>query len=107
MDIQFSVRNSTLFVTPGFERLDAAVAPEFKRLCVEAGAGARAMAIDLSKVRFIDSSGLGALAALLRTLGPGGSLALAAVQPSVRVILEISSLDQVVQIYERIEQVPA
>lgn len=42
--------------------------------------GARAMVLDLENVTFIDSSGLGALVAILKVLGTNGAIALRGVR---------------------------
>lgn len=59
------------------------------------------LAIDLSKVDFMDSSGLGALVSLLKRVRPaGGSLALFGVRPSVMEILRLTHLDSVFSTFE-------
>jgi anti-sigma B factor antagonist len=61
--------------------------------CVPAP-GAR-VALDMSRVDFLDSSGLGALVSLLKAVRPEGELVLFAVRPSVREILRLTHLDSV------------
>lgn len=57
--------------------------------------------VDLSGVRFIDSTGLSALvAAHTRSVENGGELRLAAVPPGVRQVLELTGLDGLFAIYE-------
>jgi len=107
MKIEFSHLNSKPLAIPDFERLDAAVAADLKSRCIEAAAGSNAMVIDLTSVRMIDSSGLGALVALLKQLGPSGILCLVGLQPGVRLVLEISRLDTIFKIYDTRDQVPA
>jgi anti-sigma B factor antagonist len=51
--------------------------------------------IDLTKVDFLDSSGLGALVSLLKAVRPEGELVLFGVRPSVREILRLTHLDSV------------
>lgn len=54
------------------------------------------VAIDMSSVRFMDSSGLSALIAVMkRTWSGGGELALFDVRPAVREILSLTRLDGV------------
>ncbi len=56
--------------------------------------------LDLSKVSYIDSSGLAAfIDAMQRIQAYGGEFALVAMRESVRKIFEISRLDQVFKIY--------
>ena len=55
--------------------------------------------LDLSKVSYIDSSGLATfIDAMQRTQAYGGEFALVAMRESVRKIFEISRLDQVFKI---------
>lgn len=56
--------------------------------------------LDLSRVSYIDSSGLAAfIDAMQRIQAYGGEFALVAMRESVRKIFEISRLDQVFKIY--------
>jgi anti-sigma B factor antagonist len=57
------------------------------------------LVVDLSKVTYMDSSGLAVLIQAMQDVqGYGGKFALANVQPSVQHIFEIARLDQVFQI---------
>jgi anti-sigma B factor antagonist len=56
--------------------------------------GAR-IALDLTRVGFLDSSGLGALVSLLKTVRPTGELVLFGLKPSVQEILRLTHLDSV------------
>ena len=53
------------------------------------------LAIDLSKVDFMDSSGLGVLVSLLKSVRPAGDLVLFGMRPSVAEILRLTHLDSV------------
>ena len=56
--------------------------------------------VDLSKVSYIDSSGLAALIeAMQKVVKYGGKFALAGLQENVRPIFEIARLDQVFRIF--------
>jgi anti-sigma B factor antagonist len=56
--------------------------------------------VDLSKVSYIDSSGLAALIEAMQNVGEyGGRFALSGLQESVRPIFEIARLDQVFRIF--------
>lgn len=56
--------------------------------------------IDLSKTRFVDSSGLGALFALYRAVGDsaGTSLRLLNPTPEIRQLLELTQMEQLFEI---------
>jgi len=53
------------------------------------------VAVDLRKVDFLDSAGLGALVSLLKAVRPEGELVLFGARPSVREILRLTHLDSV------------
>lgn len=53
------------------------------------------LVIDLSRVDFIDSSGLGALVSLLKAVRPDGDLVLFGMKSGVREILRLTHLDAV------------
>lgn len=62
------------------------------------------LVVDLSRVTYIDSSGLAVLIeAMQKTDEYGGKFALAAPQENVRSIFEIARLDQVFRIYPDVD----
>jgi len=67
-------------------------------------AGALQVVLDFAEVPFMDSSGLGLLVDALKLLrDKGGRLCLAAVQETVRNVLVLSAVDQVVDVYDTVE----
>ncbi len=61
--------------------------------------------VDLSKVSYIDSSGLAVLIEGMQTVQRnGGKFALAGLQDGVRPIFEIARLDQVFRIYPTVDE---
>ena len=76
-------------------RLDAFASPDVRRQIIEALAQrSPRVVIDLADVTLIDSSGLGALVvAMKRAREAGGDVALASLQPKVRIIFELTRLD--------------
>jgi len=60
--------------------------------------------VDLSKVSYIDSSGLAVLIEAMQNVAAyGGKFALASLQETVRPIFEIARLDQVFQIFPDVD----
>lgn len=94
------LENGALIIDPDVKRLDASIAPTLKNeiVAVLPASPARTI-IDLSGVSFVDSSGLGALVALLKRVGPSGSLVLAGVQPPVAKLLALTRLDRVFEVH--------
>jgi anti-sigma B factor antagonist len=79
--------------------LDAANAAEFKRDMAPVLAAHTKVVLDLSHVRFVDSSGLGAFISCLRQLhGRGGELKLAGMSRQVRAVFELVRMDRVFDI---------
>jgi anti-sigma B factor antagonist len=87
-----------VIAVPG--ELDLATAPRLKWPLVDAiDAGARVLIVDLSGVTFMDSTALGVLIGIRRTLKLGSRLAIVCTDPEVLKIFEISGLDAVFQIF--------
>lgn len=76
-------------------RLDASVAESFKNYMFDLiSDGKSNLVVDLSEVRFMDSSGLGALVAGLKKQASGGTFTLAAAQPAVKDLFDLTSMDK-------------
>lgn len=82
-------------------KLDAAVASRARdRLRGLIEAGRKQLAVDLSGVAFIDSSGLSALVTAFKAArNGGGDVALCGLQPTVRSIMELTRLHHVFGIF--------
>lgn len=80
--------------------LDLDTAPSLLGAVVEQlGAGAQEVVVDLTRVDFIDSSGLGMLVGCWRRAREvGARLVVANPKPDVRMALEITGLDQILPI---------
>jgi anti-sigma B factor antagonist len=81
-------------------RIDAAIAIEFKesvRRLIDGGSGP--VILDLSQVDFLDSSGLGAVVAVMKILGPERPLQLAGLRPSVAKVFRLTRMDRIFTIH--------
>ncbi|HJY82285.1 MAG TPA: STAS domain-containing protein [Candidatus Binatia bacterium] len=89
----------TVVVLPG-EQLDASNAKEFKRdIAPVLEANAKAV-FDMSQLRFVDSSGLGAILSCLRQLNAaGGDLKLCGLSKPVRALFELVRMHRIFDIY--------
>jgi anti-sigma B factor antagonist len=74
--------------------VDRAEAFRARMLAATPAVGGR-LAVDLAKVEFLDSSGLGALVTVLKAVRPGGDVVLFGLRPSVLEILRLTHLDSV------------
>lgn len=86
-------------------RLDAAAAPKVQKSLEEALAQGRAhLAVDLERVSFIDSTGLGTLVSGLKASRRAeGNLRLVAPGVQVRKLLRLTTLDRVFTVSETLE----
>jgi anti-anti-sigma factor len=65
--------------------------------------GARALVLDLSRVTFMDSLGVAALAQIGRRAPTGSRIALAALTPYAQTIARVTHLHEVFDIYATVE----
>ena len=86
-------------------RLDMVAAPELRALVADRVAGgSRHVVVDLSETSFLDSSGLGALIAGLKTTRQaGGDLRIAGIGEQVRMVLELTSMHTVLRPYDTVD----
>ena len=80
---------------------DLYVAPEFKRrLATTIEAGKTRIVVDLTDAAFMDSTALAVLIGALKRLRVrGGALVVASEQPTILRILELTGMDQVLDLY--------
>lgn len=85
-------------------RIDAASAVQFKdevrRLASD---GVRRVVLDLERVGFVDSSGLGAIVGVMKLLGPHRRLELAALTPQVAKVFRLTRMDTVIPIHATVD----
>jgi anti-anti-sigma factor len=83
------------------DELDASNSAEFKRDIASVLEANAKVALDLSRLRFIDSSGLGSFLSCLRKLNAkGGDLKLFQVSRGVRTILELVRMNRMLDILD-------
>ncbi|WP_322868148.1 STAS domain-containing protein [Aquicoccus sp. G2-2] len=86
-------------------RIDAAAAIRFKDAMREkTGEALSHVLLDLSEVEFIDSSGLGAIVAAMKHLGPQRRMDLAGLTPMVDRVFRLTRMDTVFTIYDTVAQ---
>lgn len=103
MQLLAEPRDDILIVRAMDNRIDAAVAIQFKehmRDLVKA-APPRVM-LDLSGVTFLDSSGLGALVAVMKLLGPDRRLELCGLTPAVERVFRLTRMDTVFTVHRAV-----
>ena len=89
----------TIVVVP-MEELDAGNSAEFKRDVAPVLEATTKLVFDLSRLRFVDSSGLGAFISCLRKLNAkGGDLKLFGLSRQVRAVFELVRMHRIFDIY--------
>jgi anti-sigma B factor antagonist len=105
MPIQIETINHVIVAQLQGETLDASSAKAFKEEiapCITANAN---IIFDLSKLKFVDSSGLGALLSCLRQIHAlGGDLKLCGMIKPVRALFELVRMHRVFEIFNTSEE---
>src|SRR5579859_7196492 len=87
------------------EELDASNVAEFKRDMAPILETQRELVLDLRRLRFVDSSGMGAILSCLRQLSAkGGDLKLCGMTRQVRTVFELVRMHRIFDIHERVEE---
>ncbi|QPZ92754.1 STAS domain-containing protein [Thioclava electrotropha] len=104
MNLTAEALEGALVVHLAEARLDAAIAIRFKERMrdVTVQPAARVL-LDLSKVEFLDSSGLGAVVAVMKSLAPTRQLELCGLTPNVAKVFRLTRMDSVLPIHADIE----
>ena len=104
MELKAETRGDVLKVSVLADRIDAASAIQFKDRMRELTEGAPArVLLDMGEVDFIDSSGLGAIVSVMKTLDDGSRLELAALSPKVVKVFRLTRMDGVFTIHQTVE----
>lgn len=96
MQIETINTDDLLIVRFNEKRLDARAAADFRsRISSSLQDPVKKMVINLSETEFIDSSGLGAIVAILKSLGNGGKVAVCSEQEPVTQMFKLTRMDQI------------
>jgi anti-sigma B factor antagonist len=100
MQLQEQIDGRALVVKLLDPRFDASVAPMVRERFAELiREGHQRIALDISQVEFIDSSGLSAAVWVLKRLGEDGELVISGAQGAVMSIFRLTRLDKVFRIF--------
>lgn len=96
-------RVTVIHITEKF--IDALNAPALKNEIQSLFKPKMQVVLDLSRVEFLDSSGMGAILAAMRQLtGMGGALKLAGVSKPVRTLFELVRFHRILDIFETTDE---
>jgi anti-sigma B factor antagonist len=94
-------RSGVALVTFDQERLDALNSPTIKQRLLELiETGRGQLVLDLGSIRFIDSSGLGALVSVLKRAGMQGGIRICRLQAPVAATFRLARMDRVFPIFD-------
>lgn len=104
MTLSSETRGETRIVSVASERIDAAMAIQFKDdMRNETRSGPDRVILDLTQVDFIDSSGLGAIVASMKQLGDGQKLELAGMSPNVQKVFRLTRMDSIFTLHPTLD----
>jgi len=101
------VNGDILVLTPEMTQLDASQTRQFKDevLGLIKSTNKKNVVIDLSRLQFVDSSGLGCFLSILKSLShEQGTLKFSGLTKSVRTIFELVSIHKILEIYPTKEE---
>ena len=101
MKLESELRGNILVIRVLGDRIDAAGAIQFKERMrdIIQDPGERVV-LDMSNVGFLDSSGLGAVVAVMKALGPLRRLELSGLTPTVEKVFRLTRMDSVFIIHK-------
>ena len=87
------------------DRIDAAGAIQFKdRMRELTQTPSLRVILDMSQVAFLDSSGLGAVVAVMKSLGPDRRLELSGLTTTVQKVFRLTRMDSIFTIHDQIPE---
>lgn len=103
MELVAEQRGEILVVRAMQDRIDAAGAIQFKdRMRELTQADNPRVVLDMSRVAFLDSSGLGAVVAVMKALGPQRKLELSGLTATVQKVFRLTRMDSVFIIHDQL-----
>ena len=94
MQIDMHVQDDVLIVRPQEDRLDAAIAVQFKDAMRDLPHDApQRVVLDMGGIQFLDSSGLGAVIGAMKLLAPAHTLEIADLTPAVAKVFKLTRMD--------------
>lgn len=103
MELVAERRGEILVVRVMDDRIDAAGAIQFKdRMRELTLVAAPRVVLDMSRVAFLDSSGLGAVVAVMKALGPERKLELSGLTTTVQKVFRLTRMDSVFTIHDQL-----
>ncbi|MFW2543051.1 STAS domain-containing protein [Primorskyibacter sp. 2E107] len=104
MNLTTQTHGAVQIITVEADRIDAAVAIQFKDKMREVVVGADdRVVLNLEHVDFIDSSGLGAIVAAMKLMPDGRKLELSSLTANVDKVFRMTRMDSIFKIHESVD----
>lgn len=104
MELDTKTAGDAQIVTPMADRIDAAIAIQFKDAMRAATAeGSGRVILNLCNVTFVDSSGLGAIVSAMKNLGSSRKMDLAGLSGDVDKVFRLTRMDSVFDIFSDVD----
>ena len=101
MEIEHNKQGHVLIVNILSNRLDAQGADEFKeKMSGLISSGNRCIILDISKVDFVDSSGLGAMVSVFKMIGEDGEMVICGPSEAAMRMFKLTRMNRVFRIFE-------
>ncbi|MEL7116370.1 MAG: STAS domain-containing protein [Pseudomonadota bacterium] len=108
MNLEHQTKGDATLITVNEPRIDAAIAIQFKDKVREVTQdGPPRVVLDMSQVDFLDSSGLGALVAVMKQLSPDRSFELAGLTGAVEKVFRLTRMDSVFKVHSSVKDAVA
>ena len=97
-----------LILTPEINHLDTLNSNDFSNACLPMIAQSKYIVLDMSKIQFVDSSGLGAILTVVREAHTNSiGICVCAAVPSVKVLFRMVKLEKLIPIFGTREEAVA
>lgn len=104
MELNITNHSGITVVALEEDRLDAAMAVQFKDAMRDIGEGtSNHIIFDMNHVGFMDSSGLGAVVAVMKNFGRDKIFEIAALTPTVEKVFKLTRMDSVFRIHSTVD----
>lgn len=104
MEMTLNIQGPVCVLHVDADRIDAAIAIQFKDRFRDLTMGQiGTVVLDLSRVTFLDSSGLGAVVAARKLLGQGRVLELSGLNPAVEKVMQLTRMNSVFSIHASLD----
>ena len=106
MEINSKINNDSLVIKPNVQRIDSSISTEFKSKVFDLlDKQYKFILLDISEIDFIDSSGLGALISILKSVtSQNATLAICGAQSKIINLFKLTRMDKVFTLFENVEE---